>query len=304
MAIPDYQAIMLPLLRFSQDNEEHSIRQVYDHISQLFGLSEAERSELLPSGQQPIVENRVGWSRTYLMKAGLLESTRRGHFRVTDAGLELLSRSPSTIDLAVLRQYRSFVEFQKIRRDDDTARSEGEEEPSSSRTPQELLEDGYQRIRKDLTQEILTLVKQCSPRFFERLVVELLLEMGYGGSRLDAGEAIGRTGDGGIDGIIKEDKLGLDVIYIQAKRWEANVGSSEIRNFVGSLVGHNATKGVFLTTSDFSRDAREFARTIGHNVILVDGHMLASLMIDHDVGVSTVDKYEVKKIDTDYFLEE
>jgi len=299
MAIPDYQAIMLPLLKLAQDKQEHAIRDAHGHIAQLFGLTEDERRELLPSGQQPIIENRVGWAKTYMTKAGLFESTRRGHFRITDLGMEVLSQNPPSIDLNFLRQFPSFIEFTRVRKDSDE-----EEDAASSRTPQELLEYGYQRIRKDLAQEIRDLVKGCSPRFFERLVVKLLLKMGYGGSRIDAGEAIGRTNDGGIDGIIKEDKLGLDVIYIQAKRWEGNVGSGEIRNFVGSLVGQNANKGVFITTSDFSRDAQEYAKTIGHNVILVDGQMLADLMIDHDVGVSTVDSYEVKKVDTDYFLED
>ena len=306
MAIPDYQTIMLPLLRLAEDKQEHSIREAYDSIANLFQLSEGERRQPLPSRQQPIIENRVGWARTYLAKAGLLESTRRAHFRITELGLEVLSQNPPGIDVQFLRQFPAFVEFTKIRKDGDGGREpQAEEEGTdSSRTPQELLEYGYQRIRSDLAQELLSQVKQASPQFFERLVVELLLRMGYGGSRRDAGEAIGRSGDGGIDGIIKEDRLGLDVIYIQAKRWEGVVGSKEVRNFVGSLVGQKANKGVFITTSGFSRDALDYVTTIGHKVILIDGETLAQLLIDSDVGVSGVISYEVKKIDTDYFAEE
>jgi restriction system protein len=294
---------MLPLLRFAADRSEHPIREAIDHISDLFNLTQEERRSLLPSGQQPVIDNRVGWSKTYLKKAGLLESPKRGHFKITDLGIEALNQNPTAIDDLFLEQFPAFVEFKKARK-----REGGEqldEFPGGlSQTPQELLEAGYQRIRSELADEVLASVMQASPAFFEKLVVELLVQMGYGGSLKDAGEAVGRSGDGGIDGIIKEDQLGLDAIYIQAKRWSNVVGAKEVRDFVGSLVGQKANKGVFIATSSFTRDARDYVTTIGHKVILIDGDMLARLMIDHGVGVSTVSTYAVKKVDADYFTEE
>jgi restriction system protein len=304
MTIPDYQTIMLPLLKLAEDRQEHSIREAIDHIANLFKLSAEEGRELLPSGQQTIIDNRVGWARTYLKKAGLLETPRRSFLRITDLGAAELAKNLTQIDIRYLEQFPMFVEFRKLRResldDNDHILQHVGDAPQ---TPQELMEDGYQKIRGTLTQEILDLVKQCSPQFFERLVVDLLLKMGYGGSIKDAGQVIGQSGDGGIDGIIKEDKLGLDVIYIQAKRWENSVGSKEIRNFVGSLVGQKANKGIFITSSWFTRDAMEYVGTIGHKVILIDGDLLAQLMIDNDVGVSKVNSYDVKRVDTDYFVE-
>ena len=304
MTIPDYQSIMLPLLKLAGDKQEHSIREGIDHISDLFSLTEEEMKELLPSGQQSIIDNRVGWARTYLKKAGLLESPRRSYFTITTLGAQVLEKNPPEINVNFLDQFPQFVEFRKLRREEDDKQLDRDFTENSSRTPQELLEYGYQKIRKDLAQELLTVVKQASPQFFERLVVELLVTMGYGGSRKDAGKAIGQSGDGGIDGIINEDKLGLDVIYIQAKRWEAAVGSKEVRDFVGSLVGQKANKGILITTSRFTRDTVDYVRTIGHKVILIDGDTLAQLMIDHDVGVSRVSSYDLKKIDTDYFTED
>jgi len=300
MSIPDYQSIMLPLLKFAGDKKEHSIREAIEYIANSFNLTEEERREVLPSGQQYIIDNRVGWARTYLKKAGLLESTKRSYFKITDLGQEVLQKAPKEINVNFLEQFPQFIEFRNLRREKD----EEEKEESLSQTPQELLEYGYQRIKKDLASELLNLVKQASPRFFEKLVVELLIKMGYGGSLKDAGKAIGQSGDGGIDGIIKEDKLGLDVIYIQAKRWENVVGSKEVRNFVGSLAGQKANKGVFITTSSFTKDALEYVKTIPHKVILVDGEMLTQLMIENDIGVSKITSYDIKKIDSDYFEEE
>jgi restriction system protein len=300
MAIPDYQSIMLPLLKMAGDRAEHSAREAYTHIADCFGLTEDEKRQTFPNGRQPVIENRVGWARTYLAKAGLLESTRRGYFRITESGTKLLGQDLPRIDLATLRQFPSFVEFQGRRNEGEQAAADEEE---ISRTPQELLELGYEKINRDLEQEVLSEVRQCAPAFFEALVIDLLLSMGYGGSLRDAGEAIGRTGDGGIDGIIKEDRLGLDAIYVQAKRWQANVGAQEIRNFVGSLVGRNATKGVFITSSGFTRDALEYVKTIAHKVVLIDGESLARLMIEHDIGVSPVETFKVKKVDRDYFAE-
>jgi len=303
MTIPDYQSIMLPLLKYAGDNQEHTIREAIDHIADIFKLTEEDRKEVLPSGSQYIIDNRVGWARTYLKKAGLLESPKRSYFKITSLGLDVLKKNPTEINVKFLEQFPLFIEFRNTKKEKDE-NEEHEVETGSTQTPQELLEYGYQKIKKDLSQELLGYVKQSSPRFFERLVVELLLSMGYGGSRKDAGQAIGQSGDGGIDGIIKEDKLGLDVIYLQAKRWENVVGSKEIRNFVGSLVGQKANKGVFITTSGFTKDALEYVKTITHKVILIDGEMLTQLMIENNIGVSKVISYDIKKIDSDYFAEE
>lgn len=305
MAVPDYQSIMLPLLKLAGDQQEHTIREAIDYMAEVFELTENDKKEVLPSGQQYIIDNRVGWARTYLKKAGLLESPKRSYFKITDLGLDVLKKNPSEVNVKFLQQFPLFIEFRNTKK--EKSESEVHEEQSAddiSQTPQELLEYGYQKIKNELSQELLNLVKQSSPRFFEKLVVELLLAMGYGGSRKDAGQAIGQSGDGGIDGIIKEDKLGLDVIYLQAKRWEGVVGSKEVRNFVGSLVGQKANKGVFITTSNFTKDALEYVKTITHKVILIDGDMLTRLMIENNIGVSKVISYDIKKIDSDYFVED
>jgi len=301
MPIPDYQSIMLPLLKFAGDKKEHSIREAIEHIANIFNLSEEEQREVLPSGRQYIIDNRVGWARTYLKKAGLLESTQRSYFKITDLGLEVLQKNPKEINVKFLEQFPQFIEFRKLRKE---KKDEEDKEENSTKTPQEILEDIYQSIQKDLASELLDFVKKSSPRFFEKLVVELLIKMGYGGSLKDAGKVIGQSGDGGIDGIIKEDKLGLDIIYIQAKRWENVVGAKEVRNFVGSLDGQKANKGVFITTSSFTKDALDYVKTIPHKVILIDGETLAQLMIENDVGVSKITSYDIKRIDSDYFEEE
>jgi len=301
MPIPDYQSIMLPLLKFAGDKKEHSIREAIEHIANIFNLSEEEQREVLPSGRQYIIDNRVGWARTYLKKAGLLESTQRSYFKITDLGLEVLQKNPKEINVKFLEQFPQFIEFRKLRKE---KKDEEDKEENSTKTPQEILEDIYQSIQKDLASELLDFVKKSSPRFFEKLVVELLIKMGYGGSLKDAGKVIGQSGDGGIDGIIKEDKLGLDIIYIQAKRWENVVGAKEVRNFVGSLDGQKANKGVFITTSSFTKDALDYIKTISHKVILIDGETLAQLMIENDVGVSKITSYDIKRVDSDYFEEE
>lgn len=300
MAVPDFQSIMLPLLEFASDKKEHSVREAIEYLADFFKLHEEEKKVLLPSGQQYVFDNRVGWARTYLKKAGLLEATRRAFFKITDLGLEVLKNPPPKIDVKFLQQYPQFQEFITSTRKKGDRK---EEDYESERTPQELLEIGYEKIREDLAQELLARVQETSPRFFEKLVIDLLLKMGYGGSLKDAGESVGRSGDGGIDGIIKEDKLGLDVIYIQAKRWNNPVGAQEVRNFVGSLVGRHASKGVFITTSTFTKDALDYIKTINYKVILIDGEKLAQLMIEHNVGVSKVSNYEIKRVDLDYFEE-
>ena len=304
MTIPDYQTIMLPLLKFSEDRKEHSIDEAAEYISNFLNLTEEERRRLYPSGKQVIFPHRVRWARTYLVKADLLKSSRRGYFVITDRGLEVLKKNPSEINAKYLEQFPEFVEFLNTKRTEQESAELQQLEVSSQETPQESLEYGYQRIKRNLCQELLDSVKNCSPAFFERLVVELLLKMGYGGSLKEAGRAIGRSGDGGIDGIINEDKLGLDVIYLQAKRWEGTVGRPEIQKFAGALQGQRARKGIFITTSNFSKEAQDYVPTIDTKIVLIDGEELSQLMFDNDIGVSRLTSYEIKKMDTDYFSEE
>jgi restriction system protein len=299
MSIPDFQSIMLPLLQYTQDGNEHSLRESIDALGRKFNLTDQERRQLLPSGQQPIFDNRVGWARTYMKKAGFLETTKRGYFKITPRGTEVLSQKLQKIDIQYLREFPEFIEFQTTKREVDVPKID-----RSDATPEESLEAAYDNLRSALAGELLAQLKTNPPSMFEKIVVDLLLKMGYGGSRKDAGQAIGKSGDEGIDGIIKEDKLGLDIIYIQAKRWEAQVGRPEIQKFAGALQGKRARKGIFITTSTFSREARDYASGIDTKIILLDGEEIAGLMIDHGVGVSPVATYEVKRLDTDYFAEE
>lgn len=300
MAIPDYQTIMLPLLRVAQDDQVHRVRDAIEELSTHFHLTDTERSELLPSGTAPLFDNRVGWARTYLKSAGLIRSDRRGTFQITERGKALLTKNPDHIDLPLLNQYQEFREF-RARRYEKTDEDLGTPDMPSLLTPEDSMASAFEKLKSDLQVELLEQVKNASPAFFERLVVELLVAMGYGGSRKDAGRAIGRSGDGGIDGIINEDKLGLDVVYVQAKRWDTTVGRPEIQKFAGALQGRRATKGVFITTSGFTRDAVEYAEIISSKIVLIDGDRLTSLMADHNVGVVPVGTYEVKKVDADYF---
>ena len=303
MAIPDYQTIMLPLLKFLADGGEHSLREAIDSLADGFSLTETERSEMLPSGQQAIFTNRVGWARTYLKKAGLLESTRRAFFRITDRGKKALAGAPNRIDVNFLEQFDEFVQFRSIRREKSHSDESIANGADTDQTPEESLESAYQKLREGLASEILQITKSCSPAFFEQLVVDLLVKMGYGGSRREAGQALGKSGDGGIDGIIKEDKLGLDIIYIQAKRWDGSVGRPEVQKFAGALQGQRAKKGIFITTSAFTKDATDYASFIDSKLILIDGVRLVEFMIDHGVGVTTQAPYEIKRIDSDYFTE-
>jgi restriction system protein len=261
---------------------------------------------MLPSGVQPTFVNRVGWAATYMKKAGLLETTRRGFYQITDRGRDLLEKQPKTINVELLRQYPEFMEFEKPKgtRSSNKASKQKALSETSAATPLEQLEAAYENLRDKLADELLAKLKKVSPAFFEKVVVELLVKMGYGGSRADAGKAIGKSGDGGIDGIIKEDKLGLDVVYIQAKRWDSNpVGRPDVMQFVGALQAQRANKGIFITTSRFTEDASSYVSQIGSKIVLIDGEQLTNLMIEHDVGVSTVSLYPVKKIDSDYFEE-
>ena len=293
---------MLPYLSLIRDSKEHSISEMMDYLASTFKLSSADLEERIPSGRQTRFYNRVTWAGSHLRHAGLVENTRRGFFRITPRGLQLLETNPKRIDLSVLNQFPEHREFRSRKRP-RTANNETPE-ANEGKTPDELMDEAYTSIREALADDILEKIKTCSPRFFENLVVTLLVKMGYGGTRQDAGEAVGRSGDGGIDGIIKEDRLGLDVIYLQAKRWENTVSRPEIQKFAGALQGKRARKGVFITTSDFSKEARDFAAAIDNKLILIDGEELADYMIDFNVGVSTVNAYEIKRIDSDYFIEE
>jgi restriction system protein len=298
--IPDYQTIMLPLLEFCADGKEHSLRETIDALSVTFGLSPQEREKKLPSGQQSVFGNRVGWARTYMKKAGLVDTTKRAYFKITTRGREVLASKPKRIDGKFLNQFEEFKAFKALRHEKNEP--EVESQPDL-KTPEEALENAYEDLRTNLTSEILQRLKSTSPAQFEKTVVELVVRMGYGGSLRDAGQAIGKSGDEGIDGIIKEDRLGLDVIYVQAKRWENTVGRPEIQKFAGALQGQRAKKGIFITTSDFTNEAVEYAARIESKIILIDGEQLAQLMADYNIGVTPEKTYEIKRVDSDFFEE-
>lgn len=302
MAVPEFQTLMLPYLSYIRDGNEHSIAEMMEFLAKTFDLTSDELEERIPSGRQTRFYNRVTWAGSHLRHAGLVENTRRGFFRITPRGIDLLSKNLSRVDLLVLDQFPEHREFRTKKRESTTEPPE-RAESAEGKTPDELMDEAYTAIREALAEDILEKVKTCTPRFFENLVVTLLVKMGYGGTRQDAGEAVGRSGDEGIDGIIKEDRLGLDVIYLQAKRWEGTISRPEIQKFAGALQGKRAKKGVFITTSEFTREAREFAAAIDNKIILIDGSELAEYMIDFNVGVSAVTTYEIKRMDSDYFEE-
>ena len=288
---------MLPILRLTADGKEHEIAEMAEFAAKELKVTTADRGVPLPSGTQLVFDNRLGWARTYLKKAGLLESPSRGRYRITTRGLDALKTNPLGIDAKFLMQFPEFVAFHTLKHE------KGPEHPptgSGAETPQERLETAHAELRARLADELLDRVMQCPPKFFEQLVVDLLVAMNYGGSRKDA-QAVGRTGDGGIDGVIKEDRLGLDAVYVQAKRWQDSVGRPQVQAFAGSLEGHRAKKGVFITTSTFTKDAREYVDRIEKKIVLIDGEELATLMMEHNIGVALVTSYEVKKLDLDYF---
>jgi restriction system protein len=302
MPIPDFQTLMLPVLQIAGDGQPHSTGEVIEIIASHFGLSDEDRNELLPSGRQFRLDNRISWARAYLKMAQLVENAGRGHFVITPRGLQVLQSNPHRIDINFLKQFPEFTNA-RLRSDRNNEEHAEDNAEPITQTPEEILEASYQDLRTNLAKELLERVKACSPRFFEKLVVDLLLAMGYGGSRKDAGAAIGQSGDGGIDGIIKEDRLGLDIVYIQAKRWDGTVGRPVVQAFAGSLEGFRARKGVFITTSTFSKDAREYVERIEKKIVLIDGEQLAQFMIDYGIGVTEVATYTVKKADQDYFGE-
>jgi len=307
MAIPDFQTLMLPLLESTADGDEHKLSDLRRELASEFNLSEADLAQLLPSGRQARFDNRVGWARTFLGKAGLMVSSSRGSWRITEAGRALLAEKPPRIDIRLLERYEGYRQFRTTKRP-ERGRQPGSESappeiPSTGLTPEESVEQTLSQLRAAVRDDLLAQVRTVSPAFFERLVVQLLLKLGYGGA-LGDGEALGRSGDGGVDGVIREDKLGLDVVYVQAKRWEGPVGRPVVQAFVGSLEGHRARKGVLITTSTFTPDAKAYIQNIEKRVVLVDGANLAELMLDAGLGVSPVASYTIWRVDSDYFAEE
>lgn len=295
MPLPDFQSVMLPMLRFCKDGRDYTNREILDALANYYTLTDDERKQLLPSGQQRVFDNRVAWARAHMKMAGLLENTKRGVFHITTRGKEVLSQNLTGINLNFLRQYPEYQEAREKPKDSLPTKEE------EVQTPEEQIEQAYELLRENLSSELLSQLKTASPAFFEKVVVDVLVKMGYGGSLKDAGKAIGRSRDEGIDGIINEDRLGLDSIYIQAKKWDGTISRPEIQKFAGALQGKRARKGVFITTSDFSAGAREFVTNIDSKIILIDGKQLAGLMIEYGVGVSNEAVYELKKLDSDFF---
>src|SRR5215207_5117556 len=295
---------MLPLLKFASDSNEHSAREAIESLSHYFKLTNEEKNKLYLTKKVSIFYDRTHWALTYLKHAGLLIGTRRGFFKITERGKQLLNKTPPKIDDNYLKQFPEFIEFQKSKRKEDKQESkENETIIQQTATPYELLESSYKIIQEELGIQLLTQVKKCTPEFFERLVVQLLVEMGYGGSIEEAGQAIGRQGDEGIDGVIKEDVLGLDVLYIQAKKWDGIIGRPEIQKFVGALQGQRAKKGIFITTGNFSKEAKDYTYKIDSKIVLIDGIQLTEYMIDKNIGVTLEESYFIKKLDQDYFTE-
>jgi restriction system protein len=310
MACPDFQTITLPLLQTAgaTADGELSLHTLRAGAARLLALSEADLAETIPSGRQTRFNNRSNWACMYLSEAGLLEWVRRGTYRITPRGREVLTKPPTRIDVPFLSQFSEFRAWKSgAEVDIPTAQPAGTGTvPFESTTPEEQIEAGYTALRHSVENDLIVKILAASPAFFESLVVELLVKMGYGGSRADAGRAIGRSGDEGIDGIIKEDRLGLDAIYIQAKRWDPahKVSRPDVQAFAGSLEGHRARKGVFITTSGFSREAHDYVAKIEKKIVLIDGSQLARLLFDFGVGVRVKETYTVKEVDDEYFLDD
>lgn len=305
MDIPDYQTVMLPILEIASDGAGHTFREIVELLSEKYKLTEDQKKELLPSGTQAIFDNRIGWAKTYLKKAGLLQYPKRGSIQITERGKSVLSEKPEKLDAKFLKRFEEFNEFQNLSYQSNDV-SVADQIEYQDKTPEEIMESAFQDLKKTLADEILEKIRNVEPSFFEKLVVELLVKMGYGGSIKDAGKAIGKSGDEGIDGTIKEDKLGLDIIYIQAKRWKDgnSVGRPELQKFVGALAGQGAKKGIFITASNFTKDALDYTPKNETKIIMIDGKQLAELMIEYNLGVSCQQTYEVKKLDNDYFGDE
>ena len=306
MSIPDYQALMLPVLRLAAEGETR-VPEAADTIADRLGLTGAEREEILPSGRQRVLHNRIHWAKLYMGRAGLIDSPARGRFIASDAGKALLQTNPSVINVQTLKRYPAFVEFYSKSRSGSSVDDAVDDVPTEATiTPEEQIDEAQSVLHAALKEDLLQRILAQSPAFFERAIVDLLVAMGYGGSHEDAARRLGRTGDGGVDGVIDEDRLGLDRVYVQAKRYASHVsvGRPEVQAFVGSLVGFGASKGVFVTTSTFSTPAAEFVRHLPQRVILIDGDRFADLMIEHGVGVRVSRTVEVKRLDEDFFVEE
>lgn len=303
MAIPDFQSLMLPLLSLLGDGRERRAADAIEALSKQFRLTPDEVAEMLPSGRQPRFANRVHWARAFLKAAGLIENPSRGVFRITDRGRRELLTPPERIDIPYLRKYPEFQEWRQ--RTGTNVAAENHVGPSAVElTPQEQIEAAFTQLRSSLAADLLERLRAGEAAFFEEVVVQLLLKMGYGGSQ-GSGRVVGRSGDGGIDGVIAEDRLGLDSIYVQAKRWDGSVGAGQVRDFLGAMVSNGATKGVFITTGKFAEPARRAAAASPqHKMVLIDGDALAQLMIDHDLGVTPLATYVVKRVDSDFFAEE
>lgn len=289
----------MPLLSSVGDGKVHKISELYVRLADEMNLSDEDRGQLLASGGQAVYVNRIGWARTYLKKAGLLDSPGKGLITITERGLTVLAKEPTSLSVKFLKQFPEFVEFHTYK--GDGADQGGPDVPPTEETPRDTLERVHRELNEQLATDVIEKVKKMPPPFFERLVVDLLLRMGYGGSREDAGRTLGKSGDGGVDGVINEDRLGLDVVYIQAKRWEGTVGRPVVQAFAGSLEGVRARKGVLITTSNFSADANSYVKAIEKRIVLIDGPTLARLMIEHNVGVASEATYELKRLDTDFF---
>jgi restriction system protein len=302
VAIPDFQTLMLPLLESAADGGEHRVRDLELAIAARFNLSTSDREQLLPSGRQTVLDNRLQWAKSYLKQAGLVEPAGRGLFRITDRGRATLAERPSRVDKAYLMRFPEYMKFW------ERYQGGGREPPASddvqTATPEEIIESTWRQLQQQVADDLLDRILQSPTTFFERLVVDLLVAMGYGGSRADAGRSVGRSGDGGIDGIINEDPLGLDTVYIQAKRWQGPVGRPAVQGFAGSLEGFRARKGVLITTSTFTSDARDYVDRIEKRIVLLDGSTLARLMLEHGVGVTQARNYVIPRVDTDYFEQE
>lgn len=300
MPVPKFHELTLPILQLLADGQTRHVREIHDALAHKLGLSDEDLAIILPSGTQTRFYNRTTWAITYLQKSGLLDKPQRAHVAITERGRSVLASSPPVIDLKFLEQFEEYREFKAKRNTDDTPRSSGTETTEDT-TPDEQLDDAYQSLRNALADDLLAKVRASTPAFFEQLVVDLLRAMGYGGARQDAAQVVGKSGDGGIDGVIHEDRLGLDTVYIQAKRWENTVGPDEIRKFVGSLGERRAHKGVFITSGSYTRGALEAADRAHTRIVLIDGDRLAQLMIDFNVGVTPHKTYTIKRIDGDYF---
>ncbi len=300
--IPDYQALMRPVLQASATGEVR-IGEVVDQLADKLALSEADREELLPSGKQTKFANRVHWAKSYLKQAGLVRATRRAHFTITDRGRQALAETGVEINRAYLERYPEFLEFQSRTRETEDTISDAPAGVETTATPDEVLRAAHRKINAALSAELLDRVREASPAFFEHLIIELLLAMGYGGTSEDAGRALGRSGDDGVDGVIDQDPLGVDQIYVQAKRYKDgnSIGSGAIRDFFGALSLKKAQKGIFVTTSSFSASAVQTARDLGSRIVLIDGVQLAKLLIRYNIGCRDEEVIHLKKIDEDFF---